>query len=213
MIAHRLLAAVVLAQTVFAQGGKPDPAIEKRRYRFEQQEVTVPDFPASGYVLDIGGGGEGVIGLLKPNQVIAIDVNKRELADAPPGPLKIVMDARDLKFLDGAFPTATSFFTLMFIKGTDHPQVFNEVYRVLAPGGRFLVWDFIVPERIDPAKDIATFRLRVHLPTQDVNTGYGMLWPEKSQGLAYYKALAGQAGFAVVQQEEQGRTFFMELRK
>lgn len=205
-----MFAAAVLAQTAFAQGGQPDPA---RRYQFEQQEVTVPDFDASGYILDIGGGGEGIIGLLKPKQVIAIDMSKRELADAPPGPLKVIMDARDLKFLDGSFPTVTSFFTLMFINGSDHPQVFKEIYRVLAPGGRFLVWDFMVPERIDPAKDIAVFRLRVHLPTQEVNTGYGMFWPDKPQGVPYYKALAGQTGFTVVRQEEKGRTFFMELRK
>jgi len=45
--------------------------------------------------LDIGGGGEGVIGQMKGKQVIAIDPNRRELEEAADGPLKIVMDARE----------------------------------------------------------------------------------------------------------------------
>src|SRR5579864_4997675 len=77
---------------------------------FDRQDFTVADFQASGYILDIGGGGEGIIGLMKPSQVIAIDLSKQELEDAPAGPLKIIMDATDLKFLDTSFDTATAFF-------------------------------------------------------------------------------------------------------
>jgi len=91
---------------------------EDRLFYFEKQEVIVDDFDSPGYILDIGGGGRGVIGKLKGERVIAIDPSKRELEEAPAGPLKIIMDARDLQFLDGTFSTATSFFTLMYIKGT-----------------------------------------------------------------------------------------------
>ena len=93
---------------------------EDRLFFFEEQEVIVSDIDAPGYILDIGGGGRGVIGTLKGEQVIAIDPSRRELEGAPAGPLKIVMDATDLQFLDGAFSAATSFFTLMYIKGSDH---------------------------------------------------------------------------------------------
>ena len=47
------------------------------------------------------------------------------------------MDARDLQFLDNTFSAATSFFTLMYIPGSDHAKVFDEVLRVLEPGGPF----------------------------------------------------------------------------
>jgi len=80
---------------------------EDRPFFFEKQEVIVNDFDSAGYILDIGGGGEGVIGKLKSEQVIAIDPNKRELQGAAAGPLKIIMDARDLQFLDFTFNTAT----------------------------------------------------------------------------------------------------------
>jgi hypothetical protein len=49
---------------------RPDPS---RICRLGPQEVAVADFPASGLILDIGGGGEGIIDRLKGDQVIAID--------------------------------------------------------------------------------------------------------------------------------------------
>ncbi len=196
------------------QAAEDHPKIsEDRIYRFEDQEITVLQFEAEGFILDIGGGGEGVIGQVKRQQVIAIDLSKRELAEAPPGPLKLVMDARDLKFLDESFPTVTSFFTLMYVPQADHEKVFREIFRVLLPGGRFLVWDVNIAERIDPARDIAVFPFRFQLPNGQVRTAYGMRWPAKPQGLPYYAALARQTGFQVATEQLNGRTFYMELRK
>ena len=45
---------------------------EKTTFRLEEQTVVLDDFPADGWILDIGGGGEAVIGQLKRTQVIAI---------------------------------------------------------------------------------------------------------------------------------------------
>jgi SAM-dependent methyltransferase len=155
-----------------------------------------------------------VIGLLKGEQVVAIDPSKRELEEAPPGPLKIVMDGTGLRFLDGAFRTATSFYTLMYIKEIDPlRKVFSEVYRVLTPGGRFLIWDGIVPPRADHKQDIAAFSLKVRLPEVEIETGYGMQWPDEGRGPAYYRELAESAGFEVVQHTENGQRLYLELRK
>ena len=66
-------------------------------YQFEQVALEVKDFESEGFVLDIGGGGEGVIGRLKGKDVVAIDIRRDELEEAVEGPLKIVMDARDLE--------------------------------------------------------------------------------------------------------------------
>ena len=46
-------------------------------FRTPGLEVGLPDFPASGLILDVGGGGEGVIGQLKGSQVVAIDLSKQ----------------------------------------------------------------------------------------------------------------------------------------
>ena len=126
---------------------------EERILFFDVQEVPLHDFEASGYILDIGGGGEGIIGRLKGEQVIAIDPSIRELEEAPSGPLKVVMDARDLQFLDSTFLTATAFFTLMYIKAADHERVLSEVLRALKPGGRFLIWEVVLPPRPEEGKE------------------------------------------------------------
>jgi ubiquinone/menaquinone biosynthesis C-methylase UbiE len=201
---------LLIGLCVAAAGQRPDPA---RVYTYEREELTVPDFEAKGYVLDIGGGGEGVIGKMKPAQVVAIDLIKRELEESPAGPLKIVMDARDLKFLDNSFATATAFFTLMYIKEPDQEKVFREVWRVLQPKGRFLIWDVTLPTRPDPAKDIAVFRFLFKLPYGEVQTGYGTFFPERAHDLEYFTKLAAATGFEVAGKGQSGRTLRLELRK
>ena len=67
-------------------------------------------------ILDIGRSCRGTIGRVKPKQVVAIDISPSELKEAPADFLKIVMDATDLKFLDGSFGTVTAFYSLMYMK-------------------------------------------------------------------------------------------------
>jgi len=73
-------------------------------YDFPSVLVSMDDFAPVGLVLDIGGGGEGVIGQVVGKNVIAIDRRMDELQEAPDGPRKVVMDARHLGFPDQKFP-------------------------------------------------------------------------------------------------------------
>jgi SAM-dependent methyltransferase len=187
---------------------------EDRLYLFERQEVVVHDFDATGFILDIGGGGRGVIGQLKGVQVVAIDPSARELEGAAPGPLKVIMDATDLHFLDETFGAATSFYSLMYIEETDdHKKAFAEVFRVLTCGGRFMIWEAIIPPRVDANRDIAVFPLTVKLPDEEIDAGYGVLWPEEGRDTTYYIRLAESAGFEVVSRRERGQAAYLELRK
>lgn len=185
-------------------------------HQFERQEFVVADFQAAGHILDIGGGGEGIIGQMKPTQVVAIDLSKRELEEAPAGPLKIVMDAADLKFLDGSFNTATAFFSLMYMRPEIQRRVFAEVFRVLARGGRWLIWDAVIPDALENDTRGPVFRFRFHLPGKMVETGYGTFWPDQPMDLNYYQRLARDTGFEVVnggQQPGKFQTVTLELRK
>jgi ubiquinone/menaquinone biosynthesis C-methylase UbiE len=186
---------------------------EDQIYFLKRREITVEDFDAPDFILDIGGGGEGIIGLLKGQKVISIDVSEAELKEAPSGPAKIVMDARDLKFLEATFNTVTAFFTLMYIQNrADCERVFREVFRVLTPNGRFLIWDTVIPNRPDTDKEVVAFRIEVKLPDQNITTGYGTRWPEEHRQRLYTQ-LAERTGFDVVSHEERGESFFLTLKK
>ena len=202
------IAFIIMTICTMAISGLP-----QKSGQIEQQSVTVEDFAAKGFILDIGGGGEGVIGQLKGQQVIAIDISKRELEEAPPGPLKIVMDARDLKFLDNTFNTATVFFTFMYIASEDHQKVFEELHRVLRPGGRLLIWDVIFPERVDERQTTALFFFTFILQEKEIGTGYGVRRPAGKQGSAHFMDLAKKTGFQIISHNERDRWFFLEVKK
>ena len=182
-------------------------------HHFEEQQLILEPFEAEDYVLAIGGGGEGVIGQLMGHQVVAIDISKRELEETPAGPLKVVMDARDLKFLDGSFNAAAAFFTLMYIDGTDHPRVFQEVHRVLAPGARFLIWDAVIGSAPSDEVEYVVVPVRVKLPGREISTGYGVRWPKEAHDLGYYKRLAEATGFVVGTTRTEGKWLYLELTK
>lgn len=201
------------ALTGATASGFTDPP---RMHVFERQDFVVGDFHAAGYILDIGGGGEGIIGQMKPAQVIAIDLSKRELEDAPAGPLKIVMDATDLKFLDASFDTVTAFFSLMYMRPEIQRRVFTETFRVLTRGGRWIIWEAVIPRALENDTRGPAFLFRFRLPGKVVQTGYGTDWPEKPIDLEHYKRLARDTGFEIVSAEQQPgkfQTLTLELRK
>jgi SAM-dependent methyltransferase len=181
---------------------------------FPTQEIVLHGCPGEGLILDIGGGGEGIIGRLMGDRVVAVDLSREELESAPPGNIKMVMDARELAFLDGSFHTATSFCTLMYIEDQEEQrQVLAEVLRVLEPGGRFLIWDVVVPAEHKDGKTTAVFPLKISLPGDTVRTAYGVAWPQETHDLAYYARLAALAGFEVADRKQNGLVISLELVK
>lgn len=183
------------------------------KHFIEAQSISLTPLKTEGYILDIGGGGEGIIGQLMGERVIAIDLYKEELDEAPEGPLKVVMDARDLNFLDETFNMVTAFFTLMYIHNRDHKWVFQEVYRVLKPGGEFLVWDVVVPPQPEDAKDIFVVPVEIELKDKLIKTAYGTSWKGKEQDYAYFEKIALDAGFDVLEKDEYDEVYFIRLGK
>ncbi len=185
-----------------------------RYYQNPPQSVILPEITTPGWILDLGGGGEGIIGQTYGDRVVAIDRSRRELEEAPDGGLKIVMDAKEMQFLDKTFATATGYFFLMFVLPENRARVIQEVYRVLRSGGRWLIWDMTVPPYPGGSEDVYTVQVTTHLPDgRALEAGYGCPWPDWQQNAADYAHLAREAGFRLVNSVENDLLFHMELLK
>jgi ubiquinone/menaquinone biosynthesis C-methylase UbiE len=178
------------------------------------QEVTLQDIDnKGGRILDVGGGGEGIIGLLKGKDVVAIDMRKDELEETTNEALKVVMDARDLKFIDESFTVATVYFTFMYIPEEDFEAIFREIWRVLKPGGEVIIWDaiFEVPPKEREKKRFVVV-LKTHFPNGLENqTGYGGIVRDQQPDM--FLKPAQKAGFKILDKKVDGFQFYVRLGK
>lgn len=163
----------------------------------------------SGKILDIGGGGEGIIGRLYENQVIAIDIRQDELDEAPKGFEKILMDATHLSFEDKVFEHVTSFYTLMFMSAEDQRRAVSEAARVLKCGGEFHIWDCDIfsayPEPF--CTDIV-----IQLPNEQIFTTYGV-GKMDTQDENSIAELCLNAGLTQVGENRSEDGFYLRFRK
>ncbi|MBI9043603.1 MAG: class I SAM-dependent methyltransferase [Anaerolineaceae bacterium] len=186
---------------------------DNKLFFLEKQTITLENFESQGLILDIGGGGEGVIGQLKGEQVVAIDKSLEELEEAEPGPLKIQMDASALKFLDESFRQVTAFYGLMFMKPALQKAVLKEVFRVLKPGGVFHIWDIQVESPGLQSTSGFAFYLTVNMPGKTIETGYGFHWPDRIQDIDYYRKIVVESGFDILDEQITGLSFLLRLQK
>lgn len=184
--------------------------IQEFTYSSKPQSIELSRIETEGLILDIGGGGEGIIGKLNGKQVVAIDKSKRELKETQNEASKIVMDATDLKFLPESFDVCTSFFSLMYIPRNKHLKVFEEAHRVLKDNGRFLLWDAEIPERFGDYKAFMV-RLKVKLPNEEIEAGYGVKW--QTQNIEYFKEIAQKTRFKLLTDWSKGEILHLEISK
>lgn len=176
--------------------------------------IDLSNLEITGDIFDIGAGGEGIIARLFKDQVIgiALEEHKEGLIAAPSCKYKLFMDARHIKFINDSFQTATAFFSLMYINEEDHIKVFEEVYRILKPGGIFYVWDLEIPIKRNEKK-IFMKMLNIILKDGILRTGYGTLWDSKKQSDNSFRKLAILANFIIVDSYINENVIFMKLKK
>ncbi len=164
----------------------------------------------AGRILDLGGGGEGVIGRVYGRAVTAIDIRPDELEDAPGDFERICMDARSLEFPDGCFDAVTAFYFLMYLFPEDRGAVFSEAARVLKSGGRMYVWDaayrsaFPEPHLVELSIDAAGER---------IGTTYGVLGEGMCLSRDDVLSRAAEAGLAPAEARAGGGHFYLVFEK
>lgn len=163
----------------------------------------------NGRILDVGGGGEGVIGRLYTNQVIAIDIHQGELDEAPMGFEKIFMDATHLKFKDNSFDHVTSFYTLMFMSAEDQKRTISEAARVLVNGGELHIWDCDIHSAYPEPFCVD---VEVQLPDEYISTTYGIV-KNDIQDKNSITDLCLKAGLMLVYQNSNKYGFHLRFKK
>ncbi len=157
-----------------------------------------------GDILDIGGGGEGIIGRLYTNQVISIDNRKEELDEAPDFCNKILMDATNLNFKENSFDVVTFFYSLMYMNEETKKKAIFESFRVLKTGGILCIWDTEI-ENIYPKPFLV--ELDIRFENNEVHTTYGVIRNE-IQTIDMIKNHAKECGF---KQFNQNLNYFIVL--
>lgn len=158
-----------------------------------------------GSILDIGGGGEGIMGRLYGGLVTAIDNCQEELDEAPGGYEKILMDGTSLTFEDNRFCNVTFFYTLMYMQKEEQAQAIREAARVLKSGGRLYIWD---TEVISAYPEPFCAELDIALPKERIHTTYGVVKMD-TQDRKSIETMCVEAGLLIVNAEEKQGHFYL----
>lgn len=177
----------------------------------QKQHIDLSTTTFTGKVLDIGGGGEGIIARIGGSNVLAIDRRADELAESPDVGWKVVMDACQLNFIDDYFDNATFFYSLMYMNLQVAEQALKEVWRVLKPGASLWIWDAVIPEEKTADGFLAHLSVKLSA-TETVNTSYGAGW-HKGQSLDSVRQLCEQAGFTYCNGNTDTEAFSLQCKK
>lgn len=164
----------------------------------------------TGAILDLGGGGEGVIGRVYGPQVTAIDNRQEELDEAPEGPRKLLMDAAALTFPDASFQHVTAFFSFMYMPHSVQERAIFEAARVLRPGGRLHIWD---TEIVRAYPDPFLVELDIDAAGEHIHTTYGIVDQDAAQDSGRFLRLCQSAGLRLVRRQERDGCFYLCFSK
>lgn len=167
------------------------------------------DDSLKGRILDIGGGGEGVIGQIYRQQVTAIDNCQEELDEAPDVCDKVLMDATSLRFQACEFDHVTAFYSLMYMREEEQRKAIQEAHRVLKDGGLLHIWDTAIssayPDPFAVSLDIDANGIGIH-------TVYGVVKTDV-QDVELFADMCQEAGMTLVRKTMENNQFYLQFSK
>jgi ubiquinone/menaquinone biosynthesis C-methylase UbiE len=172
-----------------------------------EQKISLERLKSGGLVLDIGGGGEGLVSRIEGDRVCALDIRLSEIREAQiyeHSSNWLVADGRNLCFADESFDVVTLWFSLGYMSDwTIKQAVLQEAYRVLKRNGQLSMLATQIPETGANLILWATFTL----PDGTLcKTGYGMRGGQ-DQTLPRVLDLITGVGFVQHQSEDHGQWF------
>ena len=174
------------------------------------EKIMIETIP-TGSVVDIGGGGEGVIAQIGKEKITVIEKRQDEIDEAKsksPTSEWVLADATSLDFDSGNFDNATAFFSGMYMTLETFDNVCKEVYRVLKNKGEFWIWDAKIAE----SKGLFIIRLSITLPNgKKVRTGYGS--GIKTRSLTEIEQSLRNANFQIEVISNYKKWFFLKAKK
>ena len=163
----------------------------------------------TGSILDVGGGGEGIIGRRYGSAVTVIDNCQEELDEAPCSCRKLRMDASSLSLADASFENVTFFYSLMYMNRPVQKAALSEAVRVLKPGGRLFLWDC---EIVSAYPEPFLAELDIRWAQERICTTYGIVKSDP-QSMEDFLTLCGKNGLTLLKTETGGGHFYLEFRK
>lgn len=164
-------------------------------------------------VLDVGGGGEGLVSRIATERVCAVDIKFSEVLEAriyDPSSNWFVSDAQHLPFRNDLFDLVTFWFSLMFMRDDDTKRrALREAFRVLRHGGLLHIMASNISGDIDPF----FFRAIFTLPDGTLSKiGYGVRGGQE-QTVTKMSMFVDEIGFEVELAESHDSWFIIKAHR
>ncbi len=183
--------------------------MDERIYEPPIQKIKLEALPDTGTIIDVGGGGDGLVSRIAGKRVCAVDINIDKIREAriyEQGANWFNCDGRNLCFEDHVFDIATLWFSLGYMRTWEmKQQVLIEIGRVLKANGELSIWAC----RIDCEEVGALFRVDLILPDKSVSRfGFGVAG-QQNQTMTTISQILGLSGFDIIDAREVGSFFFI----
>ncbi|MGY5871525.1 MAG: class I SAM-dependent methyltransferase [Candidatus Thorarchaeota archaeon] len=177
------------------------------------QKITLEHIETKGLILDIGGGGEGLVSRIEGSRVCAVDIRLSEIREAqihgPPANW-FVGDGRKLCFQDDVFDVVTLWFSLGYMSNWSiKRRVLEEANRVLNKKGKLSILASNIPQSCERLIFWGHFTLPDGTVSQ---TGYGVRGGQ-DQTLERMIELLVNTGFKTQSQEDNDAWFEIQASK
>ncbi len=177
------------------------------------QKVCLNSIDVGGLILDVGGGGEGLVARIGGDKVCAVDINLDKIREArihKESANWFNCDGRNLCFKSKVFDMATLWFALGYMRTWQMKEsVLREVYRVLKDEALLSIWAC----RVDCEEAAAIIRTDISFPNGTTSRfGFGLVG-QQDQTLETVSMLLESVGFTVERILNQDYVFYVSCKK